>query len=151
MESQFAGYSHRFCQSFLTTMLNTTCKQWKNSSLLGLDRSSCSHISACQFWIYSSVSTMQVDFQESFWQRFINWLLLLFVGLIVQRSQSFSLRKTLWTSEKCGKKKGFHARNFGLDPNWFTFGRLFLRSLNRRRLILSSFSHHMCKPNMHSS
>ena len=57
---------------------------------------------------------MQVDFQESFWQRFINWLLLLFVGLIVQRSQSFSLRKTLWTSEKCGKKKVFMQEILGL-------------------------------------
>ena len=29
MESHFARYSHQFCKSILTTMLNTTCKQWK--------------------------------------------------------------------------------------------------------------------------
>ena len=47
---------------------------------------------------------MLVDFQESFWQRFLNWLLLLFIGFNVQRSQSFFLRQTLWTSEKWEKK-----------------------------------------------
>jgi len=64
------------------------------------------------------------------------------------RSQSFFfLRTTLWTSEKWGKKS-FHTRTFKLDPKWCMFGRLFLRSLNRHRLILNSFLHRMCKPDM---